>query len=105
MGCDFSQPNIYTYVGNNPLTRIDPLGLDWVYSQSTGQITHVDSNGNSTDVGTGYSGHGEGVNNPEMQNVPSTGPIPQGTYAIGAQQLNTTGTGTRLPDSMRLTPN
>jgi hypothetical protein len=48
------------------------------YSQTTGELSfggHV--------VGTCYSGHGEGLNNPEMQEVPQTGPIPQGTYTIG----------------------
>jgi len=54
---------------NNPLTFIDPTGLDWQYSQSTGQLTHIDANGNSTNAGTGYAGHGQGVNNPAMQNV------------------------------------
>jgi hypothetical protein len=39
-----------------------------------------------------------------MQNVPGTGPLPQGTYTIGTQQNNTTGSGTSLPGSMRLTP-
>lgn len=95
---------LYTYVEGNPISRIDPFGLDWVYSQSTGQLTHVDSTGNSTNVGSGYAGHGEGVNNPAMQGVANTGPLPQGTYTIEPQQNNTTGSGTRLPGSMRLTP-
>lgn len=30
-----------------------------------------------------YSGHGEGVNNPALQNVAGVGPIPCGTYRIG----------------------
>lgn len=34
-------------------------------------------------VCNGYSGHGKGVNNPDMQDVPDVGPIPSGTYAIG----------------------
>jgi RHS repeat-associated protein len=96
--------NLYVYAGGNPVSRVDPFGLDWLYSQSTGQMSHVDSNGNSTDVGSGYAGHGEGVNNPAMQDVQHTGPLPQGTYAIAPQQDNTTGSGTTLPGSMRLTP-
>lgn len=96
--------NSYTYVGGNPVSRIAPWGLDWVYSQSTGQLAHVESNGNSTNSGSGDSGHGDGVDNPRMQNVPSTGPIPQGTYTIGQQQNNITGRGLILPGSMRLTP-
>lgn len=31
----------------------------------------------------GYSGHGEGKNNPDMQNVKAVGPIPRGEYTIG----------------------
>ena len=30
--------NLYAYVGNNPLIRIEPSGLDWIYSQSTGNL-------------------------------------------------------------------
>lgn len=34
-------------------------------------------------IGTGYSGHGDGKNNPDMQNVQGVGPIPEGEYKIG----------------------
>ena len=33
-------------------------------------------------MATGYSGNGEGLNNPEMQQVKGVGPIPQGVYTI-----------------------
>lgn len=33
-------------------------------------------------VGTGYSGKGRGRNNPALENVPGTGPIPCGRWAI-----------------------
>lgn len=46
------------------------------YSQSTGLFT-----GAGTSV-TGYSGHGDGLNNPAMQNAHDTGPLPQGGYTI-----------------------
>ena len=49
------------------------------YSQSTGQL--CDAEGNL--LATGYSGHGDGVNNPAMQNVHNVGPIPQGVYTVG----------------------
>jgi RHS repeat-associated protein len=91
--------NTFSYAGDDPMKAIDPFGLDWVYHQSTGQMTHVDANGHSTDVGTGYAGHGTGVNNPDMQEVQNTGPLPRGNYTIGPQQDHG-----RLRSSMMLTP-
>jgi len=101
--------NLYSYAGNNPMKWIDPFGLYWEYSQSTGQLTYVDNQtGARSPARTGYSGHGEGLNNPNMQDVPNVGPIPQGTYDIGPQQTNIINRGTpneiALPGSMRLTP-
>ena len=96
--------NTYAYVRGNPIIGIDQFGLDWIYHQGTGQIQHQDANGNTIDVGTGYSGQGNGLNNPDMQNAQNVGPIPQGTYDIQQQQNNTTGAGHDLPASMRLTP-
>jgi len=67
-------------------------------------LPHVDA------LGSGYSGKGAGLNNPSMENVSGAkgkadaGPIPEGSYTIGKQQLNITSTGTKLPASMRLTP-
>jgi hypothetical protein len=85
---------------------VDPFGLFWEYSQSNHQWTYVDNQtGQRTYVGPGYAGHGEGLNNPEMQHVENVGPIPQGNYTIGPQQDNVTNARVRLPASMRLTPN
>ncbi len=47
------------------------------YNQKTGDIFLDD-----TYLGSGYSGHGEGKNNHEMQAVPNVGPIPIGKYYI-----------------------
>ena len=52
------------------------------YSQSTGALR--DANGNL--LATGYSGHGDGLNNAAMQAVPDVGPIPRGLWSIGAPQ-------------------
>lgn len=52
--------------------------MPWIYQQSTGELTH-----NGTPAGKGYSGHGEGVNNPAMEAVPDEGPIPRGVWVIG----------------------
>ena len=37
---------------------------------------------------TGYSGHGPGVNNPDMQNIEDVGPIPVGLYLLGPLEEN-----------------
>jgi len=50
-----------------------------IYQQSTGKLW--DSNGNLLDVG--YSGNGEGLNNPKKQAVRNVGPIPRGLWDIG----------------------
>lgn len=50
----------------------------WTYAQSTGELLK-----DGEFQGTGYSGAGEGRNNPAMQAVPMVGPIPQGVYTIG----------------------
>jgi len=97
--------NLYAYVGNNPVNWFDPWGLYWQYSQSTGQLIYVNNQtGATTTIGTGYSGNGAGLNNPNMQNAPNVGPIPQGDWTIGTQRNNTTNSGHNLPASMRLTP-
>jgi hypothetical protein len=61
----------------------------WEYSQSTGRLTHVDSDGTRKFVATGYAGQGEGLNNPDMQDVKHVGPIPRGTWDIGNQYNHT----------------
>lgn len=53
--------------------------MTWRYEQATGKLFH-----GATFVGEGYSGTGKGRNNPDMQDVPRVGPIPRGTWGIGA---------------------
>jgi hypothetical protein len=69
--------------------------MTWTYSQTTGDLTL-----NNAAVGKGYSGTGAGRDNPAMQGVRNVGPIPQGTYEIGAPHDTTT----HGPYVMRLTP-
>lgn len=58
--------------------------MAWTYSQSTGELKHDGVVVNRH----GYSGAGSGKNNPAMQSVANVGPIPQGTYTIGAARAN-----------------
>lgn len=51
----------------------------WTYTQANGDLDH-----DGVYEGRGYSGRGDGVNNPSMQNVYQTGPIPRGVWTIGA---------------------
>jgi hypothetical protein len=52
--------------------------MAWNYAQRTGKLYH-----NNELVASCYSGHGPGVNNPDMQAVPNVGPLPVGEYTIG----------------------
>ena len=69
--------------------------MPWIYNQSNGALSH-----DGTLVGIGYSGFGDGENNPAMQDVHDIGPIPQGTWLIG-DAVDTT---THGPIVMPLTP-
>jgi hypothetical protein len=50
----------------------------WTYSQSTGNL-----NTPSLElVGSGYSGRGPGLNNPQLESHSTVGPIPKGMWII-----------------------
>ena len=53
--------------------------MTWIYSQSSGFL--YDPEGNL--VAVGYSGAGEGKNNPDLQHKKNVGPIPRGMWVIG----------------------
>ncbi len=98
-----SGPIIYAYVGGNPLSLIDPTGLTWEYSQGNGTLQHFDeATGTRGPVYSGlYSGYMGNANNSSAQNVPFSGPIPQGPYIIGPQYNSTSGLGNGV---LNLTP-
>lgn len=67
----------------------------FTYSQRTGVLCR-----NNIAISRGYSGRGEGVNNPGWQNIRMVGPCPRGKYTIGYAH-----TEPKLgPVAMRLTP-
>ena len=68
----------------------------WTYVQKTGALVR-----DGAIVGTGYSGFGEGKNNPEMQSVADVGPIPCGGWEIVGPPANTAEHG---PYVLRLEP-
>jgi hypothetical protein len=51
-------------------------------------------------LGPAYSGHGAGVNNPDLEAVHDVGPIPRGSYSIGEPFTDPE----KGPLVMRLTP-
>jgi len=83
---DEAQSSPYTTLPDPPSVRLPPWiaahpghGRRWEYSQSTGQLSY----GGVPFGEPGYSGAGNGRNNPAMQAVQNVGPIPQGDYRMG----------------------
>lgn len=70
----------------------------WTYQQSTGKLWH-----DGKLIGVGYSGFGEGKNNPAMQAIHDVGPIPRGLWTIGRLE-NLEKPGPHGPCTMRLEP-
>jgi Protein of unknown function (DUF2778) len=67
----------------------------WIYDQRTGTLSR-----NDEVLGQGYSGFGDGKNNPVMQDEANLGPIPKGSYEIGPPR----DTPTHGPHVMELSP-
>jgi hypothetical protein len=53
--------------------------MTWTWDQSEGRLSR-----DGRTVSMGYSGRGRGVNNPALEAVRATGPIPAGEWRIGA---------------------
>lgn len=70
--------------------------MTWQYVQLTGELSC-----DGEFEGTGYSGTAEGRNNPTQEHVPNIGPIPEGSYKIGAAYDDIGGLG---PCVMHLDP-
>jgi hypothetical protein len=56
---------------------------EYVYKQTTGQLML-----DNQVIGTGYSGKGQGRNNPGMQNQKNVGPIPAGEWKIMGKRVD-----------------
>jgi hypothetical protein len=67
----------------------------WKYDQSAGELSR-----NGKVVARGYSGKGSAKNDPDMEHVRATGPIPRGMWKIGEPHRSAK-TG---PYAMNLTP-
>ncbi len=64
----------------------------WLWDQSAGLMLDPDGK----QYCGGYSGKGEGLNNPAMQHVAATGPIPQGMWRIGPLEALSRRTGKNI---------
>ena len=73
--CDAQHPS--------PRPGIDLEAFAWTYAQKSGDLQQ-----DGKFVGTGYSGAGDGKNNPDMENVPNLGPIPRGDWTIAGPPAN-----------------
>jgi hypothetical protein len=56
----------------------------WIYEQKTGALRL-----NDNIVAKGYSGHGDGKNNPEAESIHNVGPIPRGNWRISGPPVDT----------------
>ena len=76
--------------------NIDLDALAWTYSQLTGELQR-----DGKHVAAGYSGAGEGKNNPALDHISSVGPIPRGNRTIAGPPFDTRDRG---PCVLRLHP-
>jgi len=78
--------NYYRYARGNPITGVDPLGLDTLVYKG-GVLTHYDSNGNVVGNYPATSGV-PGVTDPS---IPNQGPIPEGRYTVNPSEISPAG--------------
>jgi len=60
--------------------------MPWLYERKTGYLTREPG---GPLVAVGYSGHGEGKNNPTLSPVADVGPIPAGSWSMVAMLTTT----------------
>jgi hypothetical protein len=59
-------------------------GLRWEYEQLSGCLYLADSEDGRALIARGYAGKGDGLNNPDFEQVRSVGPLPRGVWRLGA---------------------
>jgi RHS repeat-associated protein len=93
--------NTFAYVGGNPVSGFDLLGLLCNWAQGSGVYSCYDYNGDYYASGKGYAGRGTDKDSPGSQNIYKRGPLPRGCYKVAGIEDQPLGTG---PYSLRLTP-
>ncbi|WP_457625852.1 tlde1 domain-containing protein [Persephonella sp.] len=81
--------DLYSYTGCDFVNYGDWWGLKCIYYQSSGLMVCIgDNTGKEYYREKGYSGYGQGKNNPDMQHIPNVGPIPRGLWRLGNRWYN-----------------
>ena len=78
-----AEPNLYAYCGQNPWTRFDPLGLDWIEYNGQQTTYYGGKTGDKSKpehvykASSGFPGHQD-----TSQQGQELGPIPEGKYSV-----------------------
>lgn len=73
---------IVVIVGGLAVDSAQGAEREFVYVQKTGTLSL-----DGKEIGRGYSGYGDGKNNPALQAVRNVGPIPAGLWKIGEPRV------------------